>query len=65
MLSSTQAVTWRTGEELLQRVKNGVLALSRFRIRWRRPRNRIRVSRLSSDWLLRHEIDAAKHDSEV
>jgi hypothetical protein len=61
--SMTWASRWRVGQGLWAPIAKGTAAAAaHIRTRLRQARGAIRVSRLSNDWLQRHEIESWKRD---
>jgi hypothetical protein len=63
MPSVTGASTWRVQQRLwVQIAKGAMAAAAHIRARLRQARGAIRVSRLSNDWVQRHEIESWKRN---
>ena len=63
MQSFDLGTTWRVCDELGERTRRAfVMAVALLRMHWGRRKD-VRVSRLSDDWLQKHEIESSKHDA--
>jgi len=52
----------RIGAAISAPARKAAGALALWRVRLREASSKIRLSRLSGDWLRRHERESAKHD---